>query len=202
MSINILQAVQLTFIVGLRWIIGASFFLNFTCRLSFKIVCMSLTKTRAHLQRHYTSHQPLRPWWVDQMAVNCVWDRERERLTTALNEQIKVTFIKEKDRKHCLNFFLINSPQLKCNKKIHQHTTEVTVAYHKIYSIQRKALRILYKKTNKQKIRKSLVSSFRSNGTDQTDLLSISQCFHTRFANSQYGKGREKTFQLKTNLVG
>lgn len=29
-------------------------------------------------------------------------------------------------------FFLINSTQLEQNKKIHQHTTEVTVVYHKI----------------------------------------------------------------------
>lgn len=34
------------------------------------------------------------------------------------------------------------------------------------------------------------------------DLLSISQCSHTMFANSQYPKIRGKTFQVKTNLVG
>lgn len=33
-------------------------------------------------------------------------------------------------------FFIINSTQPEQNKKIHQHTTDVTTAYHKIYRIQ------------------------------------------------------------------
>lgn len=163
-------------------------------------------------------------------------------MTDSIKWPLKVTFIKWKNKKHLFSFFLINSTQLERNKKIHQHTTKVTVAYHKIYSIQREALRILYKKTNKQKKKKSLMSSFRSNGTPEEkklklssskmknpslntyitwaihhishkrkqvqnsqcwkDLLSISQRSHARFANSQYGKVKGKTFQLKMNLVG